>query len=49
MSEQKEWQDATCCVSSSCINLFTALEIEGALNPINEVDMFYAFHVLANS
>ena len=35
---------ATRCVSSS-ITLFSALEIEGVLDPINEVDSFCLYYI----
>ena len=37
---ERMWRDVTRCVSSSFITLFSTLEIEGVLDPINEVDIF---------
>ena len=42
---ERMWRDVTRCVSSSYINLFTAFENEGALDPINEIDMFCLHYV----
>ena len=37
---ERKWRDITRCVSSSFIAMFGALEAEGLLDPLNEVDMF---------
>ena len=37
---ERMWRDITRCVSSSFIAMFGALEAEGLLDPLNEVDMF---------
>ena len=42
---ERMWRDVTRCVSSSYINLFSALETEGALDPINEVDIFCLHYI----
>ena len=43
---ERMWRDVTRCISSSCINLFTTLETKGALDPINEVEMFCLHYVV---
>ena len=37
---ERMWRDVTRCVSSSFIDVFYALESDGALDPANEVDIF---------
>ena len=37
---ERMWRDITRCVSSSFIELFSALEEDGILDPSNEVDIF---------
>ena len=34
------WRNITRCVSSSFISVFTTLEAEGLLDPLNEADLF---------
>ena len=42
---ERMWRDVTRCVSNSYINLFSALETEGTLDPINEVDLFCLHYI----
>ena len=37
---ERMWRDITRCASSSFIELFLALEADGVLDPVNEVDIF---------
>lgn len=37
---ERMWRDITRCVSSSFIRLFSALETDGVLDPVNETDIF---------
>ena len=37
---ERMWHDITRCVSSSFISVFTTLEAEGLLDPLNEADLF---------
>lgn len=37
---ERMWRDITRCASSSFIELFSALEADGVLDPVNEVDIF---------
>ena len=39
------WHDITQCVSSFFIAMFGALEAEGLLDPLNEVDIFCLHYV----
>ena len=42
---ERLWRDITRCVSTTYIAVFTALEAEGLLDPINEVDLFCLHYV----
>ena len=42
---ERMWRDITRCVSTTYIAVFTALEAEGLLDPINEVDLFCLHYV----
>ena len=43
---ERMWRDVTRCVSSSFIAMFSALEADGLLDPMNEVDVFCLHYVV---